>query len=48
MPKHANVLAKVNISPYNRIINMMPYDAYSIAIRVHTMTLVDISREQKE
>ena len=46
--KHANVLAKVNKSPWGRLLNMMPHDANSIPIHVRTMTLVDINHKQKE
>ena len=46
--KHANVLAKVNKSPYVRLFNMKPHGAYSITIHVHTMTILDISHKQKE
>ena len=46
--KHANVLANVNKFPYVRLLNMMPPDAYSITTHVHTVTISDISHEQKE
>ena len=46
--KHLNVLAKVNKSPLGSLPNMMPHDAYSIIIYVHTVTLVEFSREKKE
>ena len=45
--KYSNVLAKVNKSPYGCLLNMMPHDATSITIRVHTITLSDISHKQK-
>ena len=37
--KHANILAKVNNSPYVHLLNMTPYGAYSITIHVRTMTI---------
>ena len=46
--KHDNVLAKVNISPYVRLLHMMSYDAYSITIYVRTMIILGISHEQNE
>ena len=46
--KHANVLDEVNKSPWGFLLNMPSHDAYSIPIHVHTMTLADISHEQKE
>ena len=46
--KHANVLSKVNKSPYVNLLYMMPYDAYSMTIHVCTMTIVDIIHEKKE
>ena len=46
--KLANVLAKVHKYPYGCLLNMTPHDAYIITIQVCTMTLVDISHEQKE
>ena len=48
MIKHANVLAKVNKSPYGNLLNMTQQDTYSITIQVCTMNLEDISHEQKE
>ena len=46
--EHANFLAKVNKSPSEHLHNMTPHDAYSITIHVRTVTLVNISHEQKE
>ena len=46
--KHANVLAKVNKSPYVRLLNTTPQKAYSITIHVHTMTIPNISNEQNK
>ena len=46
--KHANVLAKVNKLPWGHLQNVKPHDAYSIPIHVLTMTLADISHEQKK
>ena len=46
--EHANVLDKVDKSPLNVLRNMTPHDAYSITIHVRTVTLSDISHEQKE
>ena len=46
--KHANILAKVNKFPYGRLLNRTPYDAYSITIRVFTMTLAETSNKKKE
>ena len=46
--KHANVLAKVNKSPYGHLINNQSHDAYSITIHARTMKLADISHKQKE
>ena len=40
--KHANVLAKVNKFIYVHLLNMMPHDAYSNTIHIHTMTISDI------
>ena len=51
--KHANILAKVKKSPYVRLLNMMPYHAYSITIHVRTMTIsnkrskIRLSNEKK-
>ena len=45
---HMNVLAKVNKSPWRRLLNMTPHDTYSIPIHVHTMNLTDINHKQKE
>ena len=46
--KHANALVKVNKPPYEVLHNMTPHDTYIITIHVYTMTLVDISHEQKD
>ena len=46
--KHVNVLAKVNKSSYVCLVNMTPYDDYSITTHVYTMTISDISNEQME
>ena len=46
--KHVNVLDKVNKSPQGNLHNMMTHDAYNIIIHVRTVTLEDISHEQKE
>ena len=46
--KHTNVSDKVNKSPYVRLINMNPHDAYSITIHVRTTTLAEISHKKKE
>ena len=46
--KHANILAKVDRLPLGSLINTTSHDAYSIPIHVRTMTLSDISHEQKE
>ena len=46
--KHVNVLAKVNKSRLGRLPNITPHDAYSITIHVRTVTLADISHEQKK
>ena len=46
--EHANVLAKVNKSPWENLHNITPHYAYIITINVHTVTLADISHEQKE
>ena len=43
--KHANILAKVNKSPYGHLHNMTPHDVYSITIHVRKMTLADMSHE---
>ena len=45
--KHANILAKVNKSPKGGLLNTSSHDAYSIPIHVRTMTLSDISHEQR-
>ena len=45
---HANVLAKVNKSPYERLLGMAPHDAYILTIHVLTMTLVYIIHKQKD
>ena len=45
--EHANFLAKVNKSPEVYLHNIIPPDDYSITIHVHTVTLADISHEQK-
>ena len=46
--KHASVLAKVNKLPSGSVPNRKPHGANSITIHVHTLTLLDISHEQKE
>ena len=46
--KHANVLDKVNKSPYVHLLITTPHDAYSITIHVRTMTIADIIHEKKE
>ena len=46
--EHANFLAKVNKSPQEHLHNMTSRDAYSITIHVRTVTLADISHEQKQ
>ena len=46
--KHANVLDKVNKSPWGSLNIMTPHDAYSVTVNVCTVTLVDISNEQKD
>ena len=45
--KHVNSLAKLNYSPCVCLLNMKPYDAYSITIHVCKMTIADISHKQK-
>ena len=45
--KYVNVLAKVNNSPQGSLLNMTPHDNYSITIHVRTMTISEISHEQK-
>ena len=45
--EHANFLAKVNKSPQIHLHNITPHDDYSIKIHVRTVTLADISHEQK-
>ena len=45
--KHAKVLAKVNKSPYERLLNMTPHETYSITAHVHTMTISDISHKKR-
>ena len=46
--EHAFVFAKVNKSPQEHLHNMTPHDAYSITIHVRTLTLEEISHEQKQ
>ena len=46
--KHANILDKVNKSPYMSLLNMTPHDAYSITIHVRTMSISEISHDKKE
>ena len=48
IPKHANVLAQVNKSPYGHLHHTTPHDAYTITIHVYTVTLAAISHKQKE
>ena len=48
IPKHENVLAKVNKSTYGRLINMTPHDAFSITLHVHAMAISYISHTKKE
>ena len=43
IPKHTDVLAKVNKSPCLCLLHMTPHDAYNITIHVHTMNISDIS-----
>ena len=45
---HDNVLDKVNKSPWGRLQNMTPHDAYIITIHAQTTTLANISNEQTE
>ena len=46
--KHDDVLDQLRKSPYGSLLNTPSDDAYSIPIYVLTMTLVDISHEQKD
>ena len=46
--KHSNALDKVNKLSSVRLPYMTPYDDYSIKIHVQTVTLADISQNQKE
>ena len=41
--KHANILAKVNKSPYVCLLNMFPHYAYSIKTHVHIIIMSVIS-----
>ena len=41
-------MAKVNKLPQGSLINIPSNDAYSIPIHLRTMTLADISKEQRE
>ena len=43
-----DVLDKLNKSPYVHLLNMTPYDDYSITIQVRTMIISEIIHEQKE
>ena len=43
--KHVNLLDKINKTPYVRLLNMTPHDAYSITIHVRTMNMSDISHK---
>ena len=45
--KHVNVLAKLNKSTHVSLLNITPYDTYSITIHTRTMTIMGVSREQK-
>ena len=45
--KHVNVLTKVNKSPWGRLHDITPHDAYSIPIHVHTVTLAYSSHEKR-
>ena len=45
--KHANVLTKSNKSPWGRLHNITPRDAYTIPIHVCTVTLADNSHEKR-
>ena len=45
--RHANDLAKLNKLPWGWLNNMTPHDTYSITIHVRTLTLAEISHEQK-
>ena len=46
--KHVSVLAKVKKLPYGCLHNMTPHGAYSIIIRVYTMTISDPSHEKND
>ena len=46
--EYANILEKSIKSPYVRLLNMTPHDAYSVIIYVHKMTISDINHKQKE
>ena len=46
--KHVDFLDELNILPYVRLLDIMPHDAYSITIHIRTMTILDISQEQKD
>ena len=46
--KHVDFLDKVNKSPYVNLLNTTPHDDYSITICVRTITISDISHEQKK
>ena len=48
IPKHVNVLAKVNKSPCASLLNMTPRDDYSVTIHVLKMTILDIIHEHNE
>ena len=46
--KQANVLAKVNKTPYVCLLNTVPHVAYSVTTHIGTMAKLDIIHEQKE
>ena len=45
--KHANVLTKVNKSPWGSLHDITPHDAYSTPIHVRTVTLAYSSHEKR-
>ena len=48
IPKHVDVLDKVNKLPYMCLLYMTPHDSYIIKIHVCTMNISVISHDKKE